>query len=797
MLKDFRYAFRSLGKAPALVLTVILCLGLGVGANTTIFSLTNAVFLRPLPVHEPDRLVRVYSGWNQQDFRLSSYPEFEALRSRKDVFKGLATYRPTRVSVGQEDGATMEQAMTVTGDYFMVMGIQPAHGRFFTAAEDHVGAQPVLVLTHHFWQARLAGDPSAIGRVLHINGRPYTVIGVAPEDFHGNAPDQEVAAWLPFGSYARNGEQLTQNWHGLEMVGRLQKGVNIGHAGAAASGVGRQLGASYGGEWKDLDFTILPGHTLVSPKTNAEVHTVFILLNSVVALVLLIACANIANILLARGMSRRREIAIRLSLGAGRLRLIRQLLAESVLLGLAGGMAGLLLAFWGADLLSVFKLPAAIDPTPDRRVFLYALCVALATGIIFGLLPALHATRVPMAESLKHSVRQGAPVKSWLRSTLVISQLAISVLLLSMAGLFLRVIVELRSAQTGIDARGMLAAELDLRTLNLSEEAGRLLADRIQARIANLPGVEAATLSSTVPSGGRHWNSGVTLPEHESYRTQEVSISYNTIGSDYLNTLGVPLERGRTLTRADGAGQPPVTVVNEAFVKRFFPEANPLGQHIRMDTTLWQIVGVMRDVRYESAGYEAEPTMLISYHQRFEPNLTLQLRARGAPSALIPVIRRELKDLHAGLAANFRTFAEIRNEAEFAPRLVSTLLSVFGAVALLLASLGLYGVIAYVVAQRTHEIGVRMALGARPQGVLRLVARQGLRFALTGGTIGTILALGAGRLLSSQLYGVSPFDPVIFGTVVLLLGSIALLASLIPALRAARVDPVIALRADG
>jgi predicted permease len=797
MLKDFRYAFRSLSKTPGLVLTVILCLGLGVGANTTIFSLTSAIFLRPLPVHEPDRLVRIYSGWGGNQFRSSSYPEFEALRSQSDVFAGVAVYRAARVSVGEADGATMEQAMTVSGDYFSVVGVSPAAGRFFTAAEDHVGAQPVVVVTHDFWQNRLAGDTSAIGRLLQINGRPYTIIGVTPQDFHGMEPDQEMAAWLPFRNYAQNVERLTQDWHGLTMVARLQPRVRIEQSRAAANSAARQVATAYGGEWQRLQFTVEPGATLVGRKTNAEVRTVFILLNSVVGLVLLIACANIANILLARGMGRRREIAIRLSLGAGRLRLIRQLLSESVLLGLAGGLAGLLLAFWGADLLSVFNMPAAIDPTPDWRVFLFALVVALATGLLFGFLPALQATRVSVAETLKQSVRQGTPVRSWLRSSLVISQLSVSVLLLSVAGLFLRVIVELRGADTGIDPRGMLAAELDFQTLNLSEESGRDLADRIQERIASLPSVAAATLSTTVPSGGRHWNSGVTLPEHQAFRTKEIFISYNTVGADYLSTLAVPLMRGRTLTREDRLGQPFVAVVNQAFVTRYFPDTNPLGKHIRMDTTMWQIVGVMRDVRYESAAYEAEPTMLISYHQRYDPNLTLQIRARGAPSALVPLIRRELNNLHTGLAANFHTFADIRHQAEFAPRLVSTLLTVFGAVALLLASLGLYGVIAYVVALRTHEIGVRMALGARPERVLRIVARQGLRFAVIGGIIGSLLALGAGRLLASQLYGVNPYDPVVLATVVLLLGTIALLASLIPARRAARVDPVIALRAEG
>ncbi|MEX2285116.1 MAG: ABC transporter permease [Gemmatimonadota bacterium] len=803
MLNDLRYALRSLAKSPGMVLVVTLCLGLGIGANTTIFSLTNAVFLRPLPVQEPGRLVRIHSGWGQERFRSSSYPEYLALNAWDDVFTGVAAYNRTRVSIGQGEDATMEQALVTTGNFFQVIGVTPALGRFFTAEEDRVaGSNPVVVLSNAFWQSRLGSDPGVAGRTLYISGKPYTVLGVSPPEFLGIEPDQDVVAWIPsmnykhiFGSDER---MLNQNSHWLNLVGRMKPDVRIARARAAATLAANGLAAEHGGEWSTLRFSVLKGGTLANTEQSFEIRMVFMLLNGVVGLVLLIACANVANLLLARGMNRRREFAIRLSLGSGRLRVIRQLITESLLLGLLGGALGLVFALWGADLLKLLNLPTAIDPSPDLLVLIYTFVVALVTGLIFGVIPALQATRVSVADSLKQAGRLGSPIRSRLRASLVISQIALSVLLLVMAGLMLRAMLNLRNGDTGVVESGLLTAELDLTTLNLPEGQGKLLYDRIRERMAGLPGVESATLSAMVPSVGRQWVTGATFPEAES--KEMVSINYNVIGLDYFSTLGVPLMRGRDLNARDVVGQPLVVLVNEALVKRYFPSENPLGKHIRSGDEatglVWEIVGVVKDVRYESAGVEALPAMFQSYHQSYEALLTLQVRGRGDPTRLIAPIRRELHEIYPGLAGTFRTFAQIRRQAEFAPRMVSTLLSIFGALALLLASLGLYGVTAYVVALRTHEIGVRMALGAQPRGVLGLITRDGLRLALIGGVVGLTLALAASRLLSFMLYGISPFDPLTIGAVSVLMMGLSLIASVIPARRAARVDPAIALRSD-
>ena len=803
MLNDLRYALRSLSKNPGLVLVVALCLGLGVGANTTIFSLTNAVFLRPLPVNQPDLLVRIHTGWDNERFRSSSYPEYQALNALTDVFSGVAAHNRTRVSIGQGEETTIEQALVTTGNFFQVAGLTPETGRFYSADEDQVaGANPVVVVSHAFWQTRLGADPGVAGRTLYVSGKPYTILGVTPPKFLGLEPDQDVVAWIPSSNYqhifGRDERMLSQNSHWLNLVGRMQPGVSRARAQAAASVTASALGAQHGGEWKTLRFTVLPGGTLANPQQSFEISVVFVLLNAVVGLVLLIACANVANLLLARGMNRRREFAIRMSLGSGRGRVIRQLVTESVLLGLLGGVVGLLLAMWGADLLTMLNLPAAVDPAPDWRVLAYTFVIAMATGLIFGIIPALQATRVTVFESLKQAGRLGSPVRSRLRASLVVSQITLSVLLLMVAGLMLRAMLELRTSDTGIIERGVLTAQLDLTTLNLTDDQGKLLFDRVHERMAGLPGVESATLSSMVPSVGRQWMTGAELPELQSVGM--VSLTYNVVGPDYLGTLGIPLLRGRDLTTRDVVGQPLVVTVNDAFVKKYFPGDNPLGKHIRAgedaqgNPLTWEIVGVVGDVRYESAGVEALPAMYQTYHQNYDHNLTLQIRSSSDPTTLIAPIRRELNQLHPGLAATFRTFSQIRQEAEFAPRMVSSLLSIFGGLALLLASLGLYGVTAYVVALRTHEIGVRMALGARPNGVLALITRQGLRLALIGGAIGLVLALAAGRLLSFMLYGVKPFDPLTLASVTALTLSLTLLASVIPARRAARVDPAIALR---
>jgi predicted permease len=471
---------------------------------------------------------------------------------------------------------------------------------------------------------------------------------------------------------------------------------------------------------------------------------------------------------------------------------------EALLLGLLGGAAGLALAFGGARLLQQFRLPAGVDPTPDVRVFAYSFALALATALLFGILPARQAARASVNDALKQGKRLGNPARSRLRSSLVVAQLSLSVVLLVVAGLLLRALHELRMARSGVVEERMIAGELDLTTLGVGEEQGQLIFDRILEQVRALPDVEAASMSAMVPSAGRQWmTGGVTLPEHQQFAKEPISLSYNVVGLDYFKALGVRLVRGRDLARSDRKGQPRALVVNEAFVRRYWPDRDAIGTHIRLtENEEGQVVGVVADVSYENAGLAALPTVFMTYYQNYQPNLTLQVRARGTERAAIGELRSTLQAVHPGLAADFRTFAEIRRDSEFAPRTVATLLGVFGAVALLLATIGLYGVVAYVVAQRTHEIGVRVALGARPLRVVQLVASQGLRHTLIGLTIGSALALTAGKLLSGALFGVHAFDAGILGAVAAIMLGVAVVATLRPAHRAASVDPVIALRAE-
>lgn len=802
MLNDVRYALRSLAKNPGVVLLVVVCLGLGVGANTTIFSLTNAVFVRKLPVHEPDQLVRIYAREDTRGYRSSSYPELVALGERTDAFAAVAAFTRREISVGAGAEATIEQAMLVSDNFFRLLGVRPALGRFFTPEEARADdASALVVISYPFWQSRFGGDSAVVGRMLPLSGRPYLILGVAPRGYHGLEPQGDTELWVPLSMHRHllgpdDGRlQPAHRW--LALVGRLNEGMDRARAQAVANSVANGLRSTYGTTYRGLDFVLLDGSTLANTEGSDEMNLVFLLLNGIVGVVLLIACANVANVLLARVMNRRREIAIRLSLGSGPWRLVRQLMIENILLSLLAGLAGFLAAMWSTDLLSTLRLPIGIDPRPDLRVLAYAFAVALASGLIFGLVPALQATRTSVGDVIKHGSRSGTPTRSRLRSTLVVAQVSLSVLTLVVAGLLLRTLYQLRTADTGAIKQGMLAAELDLTTIGADTVQGRLVFDQVMERVGGLAGVESATLSAMVPSSGIEWRTGATLPEHEEYRTRVVTLNYNIIGPQYLGTLGIPLIAGRELGRSDRAGSTPAALVNDAFVKQYWPNGDALGKHIRTSVNRnWEIVGVVRDVRYESAGVPARPTLFMSYQQEYSSFLRLQVRVRGKPTDLIGPIRRELQTVHAGLAARYRTFEEIRRDSEVAPRLVATLLTVFGSLALLIAAVGLYGVTAYLVAQRTHEVGVRMALGARPAGVLGLFARQGLRLAGIGVLIGFALSLGIGRLISSVLYGVSPFDPLTIGAVSLLMFGLATLASVVPARRAARIDPVIALRSD-
>ena len=613
MFTEIKHAIRALKNSPSVVIVVTLCLALGLGANTTIFALTNAVFLRPLPVQAPHKLVRIYSGWGGERFRSSSYPEYSALNERRDAFQGVAAYSRIRVSVGRGEETTMEHAILATGNFFQVVGLTPAAGRFFNIDEDRVaGEHMVAVISHQLWTQRFGGSNDVIGKSVYVNAQPFRIVGVAPANFFGMEPENESALWLPIMTYpvttGRDQTQLQQGSHWLTLIGRLAPRVTIDQARQVANAVARTN--SFGFEntaTSSLQFTVLKGGTLANTEESAEIGIVFVILNVVVGLVLLIACANVANVLLARALDRRREVAIRLSLGAGRLRIVRQLLVEALLLGLLGGAAGLALAFWGARLLRGFRLPAGIDPTPDLRVFAYSFVVALATALLFGILPARQSARASVSDALKQGKRLGNPARSRLRSTLVVAQLSLSVLLLVMAGLLLRALQELQAAQTGVVEARMVSGELDLTTLGVDEEQGKLIFDHILEQVRALPDVEAASVSAMLPSGARQWRAGgVTLPEHQQFAREEIALTYNVVSPEYFKALGVPLLHGRDLTSGDRKGQPRAFVVNQAFVRRYWPGRDALGTRIQMSADeQGEIVGVVGDVRYESAGEAA------------------------------------------------------------------------------------------------------------------------------------------------------------------------------------------------
>ena len=808
LLHDLRYAARQLRKNPGFTLVAVLTLALGIGANTTVFSLTNAVFLRALPVQRPDRLVRIYSG-EQKDsrkhlFMSSSYPDYLALRALGDVFSGVTTYGNARVSLGRGDASETVNVELVSGSYFSVLGVRPALGRAFLPEEDSIpNAHPVAVLSHPFWQSRFLGDSTIVGRTIVVNGVGFTVIGVAPQGFHGVQLERAPVFWVPTMMQAAvlpGGDMLGRDTRWLRMHARLRDGVSAARAQEAVTLVAHRLAAAYPETNEGYLFTIGQGRTAMEATDAANVKTVFALLSAVVALVLVIACANVANLLLARATTRRREFAVRLALGAGRWQIVRQLLAESVLLALLGGAVGALLAMWAVGLFPLLEIPATLDFSMDGRVLVFTFAAATLTGILFGLAPALQATGTNLSASLKDGSAGAGRSRSRLRGSLVVLQLSLSLMMLVVAGLLLRTLSHLQTANGGYEEHDVLVASLDPRALGYDQARGVQLYARLLDQVRGLPGVQSAALAVVAPLSGRRYGAEAVLPEAEQGRNVTIGLSYNVVSGDYFSTLGIPLRQGRAIGDADRDGAPRVAVVNEAMARRYWPGGSPLGKQIRMggdDAVDYEIVGVSGDVKYENMTTPSDPMAYFAVGQQYHGSMTLHVRTRIAPGTMATQLRGAVHQLDPNLPlAEVGPLSALRERSMVGSRLSAALLSVFGALALLLAGVGLSGVVAYSVAQRTREIGVRLALGAGQPRVLRFVVAEGMRLALVGVAVGVVLSAIAARLVSGLLYGVGAFDLVTFAAVVLVLTLTALVASYLPALQATRVDPMVALRAE-
>ncbi len=817
--QDVRYAARMLARSPGFTAVAVLTLALGIGANTAIFSVVNAILLRPLPGREPSQLASVYtSDFSGPLYGTSSYPDYVDLRDHNEVFSGVAAYsaHPMLITQGNESYRVIGQP--VTGNFFEVLGVNGQYGRTFAAAEDTPGAEPVVVLSHSLWQRRFGADPSRVGKTINISGQPVTIVGVAPAGFTGLPRGVGIDLWVPMNMLPQvvpGRDDLTERGdRGSFLIGRLKAGVTVEQAQANLNLRARQLFEAYPDNWTSLKgeprvITVLPERqTRVLPMIREAVWAFLVLLQVVVGLVLLIACANVASLLLARATARRREIAVRLSLGASRWRLVRQLLTESVLLALLAGGAALLLALWATQALMAFQPPLpvtlALDLSLDAPVLLFTLLLALATGVLFGLAPALQASRFNLLGALKEegSLTGGWP-RSRLRNLLVIAQVALSLLLLMGSGLLLRSLANAEAIDPGFEPEGVLLASVDLQLQGYGESEGRALFERLQARLESLPQVESASVATILPLGLAAGRRGIRIQGYERAPGEGMEVHFNVVGPHYFETMRIPLVRGRWFTPQDTQGAPGVVIVNEAFARRYWPGQDPLGKRISMGVTEQDgrqvyplaVVGVAQDGKYVTLGEDARPFVFYPHRQNYEADATVLVRTGGDPAAFSETLRQEIRALDPRLPVyDVRTLESHMSFALVPVRLAATLLGVFGLLALTLCCVGLYGTLSFAVSQRTREIGVRIALGARSRDVLRLVLAQGLVLTLVGMGIGLSAAAGASRFLTFLLYGISPLDPFTFLVISMLLLMVALLACYVPARRALRVDPMAALR---
>ncbi len=803
--QDVTYAFRRLSKSPGFAAAAVVSIGLGIAANSTIFSMVSRFVLRPAPVGNPATLMAIHTTHQGECCNSFTWPLFADLRAQTKTFSGLLGYfELVPASIGGQGEPERAWGQATTANFFDVAQLGMTLGRGFLSSEEHA---PVVVIGYGLWQRRFGGDRAITGKTVLLSGHPFTVVGVAPPAFHSMDTILDCQFWVPLG----NLDQLlpnTSNYqsrdeHWIAVAGRLRPGVTAAQAAAELAVIARHLAKAYPASEKDGGFRFEQAGSL-PPRDRNTVMLFLGALTVVVLLVLAIACANVANLVLAQASGRQKEMAVRLALGATRGHLMRQMLTESVLLATGGGLLGVVLALWATAALSSFRLPA---PVPldmkvmvDWRVLLYTFALSAGTGLLFGIAPAWAAARPILASALKGEDMLARPGRRWtLRNVLAVAQIAMSLVLLAATGLFLRSLRSASAIDIGFRQRGVLMMSLDPRVHGYSAERTVQFLGELQRRVSALPGVASAACTDIVPLSGGNRSDGITVEGGPPVSDQDNVVELYMAGPGYFETLGIPRVAGRDFTNETASG-PKVAVVNQTFVARYFKNANPVGRRVRDGGVSYEVIGVVKNIKSRSLGEELRPVLFRSLAQSVagDPSFlgyTVMVRAAGSPGALAGAVRREIHTLDPALAVyNAETMEEHLRAALFLPRLAGTLFGVFGVVGLLLAAVGLYGVMSYAVSRRTREIGIRLALGAQTGQVSGLVVRQGMLLTLIALVLGLAGASALAKFSTSFLYGVSPHDLVTFVGVPLFLAAVAFLACWIPSRRAASVDPLTALR---
>ena len=818
MIQDLRYGMRMLLKNPGFTLIAVLTLALGIGAVAAIFSVVDAVLWRPLPAHRPERLVALYtSAGDGAGYRSLSYTDYSYYRDNQKSFDGLAAY--VRVPLNWRDGDRVERigSELVSGDFFGVLGLQAAAGRLLIVEDDRtLGGSPVAVISHSLWQRRFKSDPEVIGRTLNLNNYDYTIIGVAPVGYSSMLLDwgKQPDVWLPMmmqpqalpraGNIDLLGDRDAR-W--LMAIGRLKDGVNFAQAEAEIKTLAAQIEAAWPRHNAGRRGILLPAsQARFWPEYRREITRFLTMLGVLAALVMLVACFNVANLLLARAAGRRKEIGVRLALGAGRWRLARQWLTESLLLAMVGAGAGLFVASWLMNALTAFqlpfKIPLAIELRLDPRALVFTLLAATATSLIFGLALAWRAARLDLVGSMKEGGEFGGRLARFsLGNLFVITQVALSVALLLGAGLLARSLWNLRDINPGFNPERVLLAEISLDPREFTTERGLSYYQRLLDRVRALPGVDAASLTKNVPiSMGRMKLPPVAAEGAEPQREQDwLNADPDYVSPGYFRTLGVSLMRGRDFDARDQAKAEPVVIVNQTLANKLWPNQEAVGRRMKFagQRDVVTVIGVAPDMKYRALADKAAPYYYLPVFQRYMGSITMQARTTGEPLSMAAAVRAAARETDPQVFINeISTINRQINLALSQPRMAATFSGLLALLALLLAAMGLSGMIAYSVSRRTREIGIRMALGARPRDVQRLVVRQGMTLALAGVALGLIASAALSRLMKTLLFGVSANDPLTFVVIALSMMVVALLACYIPARRATKVDPMVALRTE-